>query len=299
MPSAPPPFVVILFFKCKFICRQGSRTHLAPVPQEDEYADDGRSSQRSKGSNPLYQSVPELTSESEPLMSAPGRRYEKNNKQQQQRRHKTPAVKNSASQEQLTTNQATADAAEKKKVKNVRFSNVRTQSMGYLESTIPLDDNDHHHHHHHYERVKSGQRSKAQRPKAAHAATVALKSPRQLWGSGGELCTDEFLIQVNYASATPPSPRHRRRNHAYVNTVAAAPAEAPSPEMSRRSTSLSSPDLVFDPVSNTVRIVYERRDENQGLYHRAACRDEGTMRIHAPSCNGRDCYRFAANESDL
>jgi hypothetical protein len=64
--------------------------------------------------------------------------------------------------------------------------------------------------------------------------------------SGEELCTDEFLV-FNY-NKSPDA-----RNVTVNKTVT---------DLKRAPSSASSPNLVFDPASNTARLVYGKQSNN-------------------------------------
>ena len=164
--------------------------------------------------------------------------------------------------------------------KNVRFSQ-RTQSLDYLETSFPA------------ERANEKHRPAAPANSTKLSADKDRRSNKRSnaradeWSSGEELCTDEFLIvyknksQLPRQSIDPVQERYKR------------------PSLTRSPSSTSSPNLVFDPVSNTAHIVYQdRRREPNKAY--PSCRSQGGQMIHAPSCvDGRACKRIHLNETSI
>jgi hypothetical protein len=157
-----------------------------------------------------------------------------------------------------------ANLQQPKKRKNVRFDQ-RAQSLDYLETSFPSDSP--------VEARKSGLKSPKSQPK---------KPPRPnknktTHGSGEELCTDEFVIRYH-----------------------GSPSKAPKPSvpLKRTPSSVSSPNLVFDPTSNTVRLVYDDERETPPK-PKAPCRRQGTLLIHVPPCDGISCLVIHRNETSL
>ncbi len=116
--------------------------------------------------------------------------------------------------------------------KNVRFSK-RTQSLDILEFPVesPVA-----------RRIKQ---YKAKSPKKVDKK----KMTKEYSSSGEELCTDEFLL-FNY-NKSPDA-----RNVTVNKTVT---------DLKRAPSSASSPNLVFDPASNTARLVYGKQSNNKSF----------------------------------
>ena len=155
-----------------------------------------------------------------------------------------------------------ANLQQPKKSKNVRFDQ-RAQSLDYLETSFPSDSP--------AGARKSGLKSPKNQPKKPPRPT---KKPQH--GSGEELCTDEFVI-VNYHGSPSKAPK-------------------PSVPLKRTPSSVSSPNLVFDPNSNTVRLVYDDEPESPP---KIQCRRQGTLLIHVPPCDGTSCLVIHRNETSI
>jgi hypothetical protein len=109
--------------------------------------------------------------------------------------------------------------------KNVRFSK-RTQSLDYLE--FPADS-------------PVARKIKQNKSKSPAKKPDKKKMTKEYSSSGEELCTDEFLL-FNYNKSPPDA-----RNKTVSKTIT---------DLKRVPSSTSSPNLVFDPASNTARLVY-------------------------------------------
>lgn len=97
-------------------------------------------------------------------------------------------------------------------------------------------------------------------------------------GSRDQLCNDEFLV-FNYSATDAPL---------HYNLPP------------KRETSVSSPNLVFDPVSNKVHIVYGKKIKANWQDRQNACHyDEGLVLKHSPFCNGKTCLIRVPNETEL
>ncbi|EFX86060.1 hypothetical protein DAPPUDRAFT_309040 [Daphnia pulex] len=114
--------------------------------------------------------------------------------------------------------------------KNVRFSK-RTQSLDILE--VPVES-------------PVARRIKQYKAKSPKKVDNKKKMTKEYSSSGEELCTDEFLL-FNY-NKSPDA-----RNVTVNKTVT---------ELKRAPSSASSPNLVFDPASNTARLVYGKQSNN-------------------------------------
>ena len=73
------------------------------------------------------------------------------------------------------------------------------------------------------------------------------KMTQEYSSSGEELCTDEFLL-LNY-NKSPASITDANKNKTVITSRQIT-------ELKRAPSSASSPNLVFDPASNTARLVY-------------------------------------------
>ena len=170
--------------------------------------------------------------------------------------------------------------------KNVRFSK-RTQSLDYIEAKrgSPAESR-------HNTKPNTGGKS----PKIGDNNKRNDKRYSKDWSSSGEeLCTDEFLI-VNYGN---------KSGIPAANKKAPQKPAKPAVALKRTPSSVSSPNLVFDPVSNTARIVFKDSPESDNRPSRA-CRRQGKEVIHAPACDGRSCFnssqrnqRVYLNETSL
>ena len=217
------------------------------MPQEDDGEvttgsdDRQQTGVRYKGSNLLYQSVPNFINKAA---------------------ENDDTTSSSASRNDTGDDRRPLLAGNRppKEKKNVRF-NVRAQSMGYLDSVVP-------------EETKRTRKSppKAVQPKLIH---------NQLSGSGDELCTDEFSF-ISYGS--PAKNRPVVSNYANASPV----VRRIDKKKKNSSEASSSPDLVYDPKTNTVRLTFTKPPVNR---RPTACRNEGSMRVHDPACNGKDCYQ--------
>jgi hypothetical protein len=114
--------------------------------------------------------------------------------------------------------------------KNVRFSK-RTQSLDILE--VPVES-------------PVARRIKQYKAKSPKKVDNKKKMTKEYSSSGEELCTDEFLV-FNY-NKSPDA-----RNVTVNKTVT---------DLKRAPSSASSPNLVFDPASNTARLVYGKQSNN-------------------------------------
>lgn len=158
--------------------------------------------------------------------------------------------------------------------KNVRFSK-RTHSLDYLETSFPMESPP----------VSQSRNVKpaSKYPQSDNKNQRDRKRQSKDWSSSGEeLCTDEFLI-------------------VYGNKPSPAPINAAKPikqvPLERRPSSASSPNLIFDPASNSVRLVY--KDKSAPTKPLKPCRRKGATIIHAPTCDGFSCQRANLNETSL
>lgn len=125
--------------------------------------------------------------------------------------------------------------------KNVRFSK-RTQSLDYLEKTADSPV------------VKRIKQNKLKSPnKIDEKKKLATK---EFSSSGEELCTDEFVL-LNYNHGNKKSQHVDGRPVGYPNKIPTGLKRSPS--------SASSPNLVFDPASNTARLVYGEQQSNKSF----------------------------------
>lgn len=163
--------------------------------------------------------------------------------------------------------------------KNVRFSK-RTQSLDYIETNFP------------FESPSDARRKKKQptskSPKSNKKTTNNKRYSKDWSSSGEELCTDEFFINVNYGN---------QKQSTGATPVKVPPQKLPKPgvALKRTPSSVSSPNLVFDPISNTARIVYEENFDEPPR----PCRKQGNRIIHTSTCDGRSCQRVYLNETSL
>lgn len=95
-------------------------------------------------------------------------------------------------------------------------------------------------------------------------------------GSGEQLATDEFSFYYDGRERKAPKPTRPLK----------------------RTDSKSSPNLVFDPTSNTVSIVYGNQDPRL-LQPRPPCRREGRKLVHVRQCDGRSCLLVHLNETSI
>jgi len=156
---------------------------------------------------------------------------------------------------------ATATApAKKSKKKNVHFVEVKTRSCGYLETM--------------------------------------LDGP----SSGHQSAADEFQFVTTARSG---GQRHYQRRP--LPPLPPLPSSPSTPSKSvdghgvgsslYSNWNVSSPELVFDPVTRTVRAGVSRTpsvdacEPDASDASRRHCTDSGSMRVHTSHCNGIDCYR--------
>jgi hypothetical protein len=135
--------------------------------------------------------------------------------------------------------------------KNVRFSK-RTQSLDYLSEFLPSDNNNSpvaRKIKQNNKLLKSPNNKKTNQKKMSREYSSSSSS-------GEELCTDEFLL-LNY-NKSPASITDANKNKT-VNT------RSQITELKRAPSSASSPNLVFDPASNTARLVYGEQQSNKSV----------------------------------
>ena len=126
--------------------------------------------------------------------------------------------------------------------KNVRFSK-RTQSLDYLSEFLPSDNNNSpvaRKIKQNNKLLKSPNNKKTNKKKMSREYSSSSSS-------GEELCTDEFLL-LNY-NKSPASITDANKNKTVITSRQIT-------ELKRAPSSASSPNLVFDPASNTARLVY-------------------------------------------
>ncbi|XP_045036446.1 serine/arginine repetitive matrix protein 1 isoform X1 [Daphnia magna] len=133
--------------------------------------------------------------------------------------------------------------------KNVRFSK-RTQSLDYLEKTSAESPV-----------VKRIKQHKSKSPNKIDEKKKRVT--KEFSSSGEELCTDEFLL-LNYNHSFKKSQQQNvvadasKRTVRYPNKILT--------DLKRSPSSASSPNLVFDPASNTARLVYgEQQQSNKSF----------------------------------
>ena len=150
----------------------------------------------------------------------------------------------------------------KKSKKNVRFNQV-SASLEYLETSFPLNDE-----------VVDVSVSKNRRYPVSRNSSIrkAFLNPiNRLMGSsppsGQEICTDEFVFKSPLIKAD--------------DSVVA-----------------SSPDLLFDSVSNSVQMIYSDRPVHKKTTP-MLCRRQGKIWTHVPPCNGVTCRHGLPIETSI
>ena len=123
--------------------------------------------------------------------------------------------------------------------KNVRFSK-RTQSLDYLSEFLPSDNNN-------SPVARKIKQNNKLLKSPNNKKTNKKKMTQEYSSSGEELCTDEFLL-LNY-NKSPASITDANKNKTVITSRQIT-------ELKRAPSSASSPNLVFDPASNTARLVY-------------------------------------------
>lgn len=165
-----------------------------------------------------------------------------------------------------------------KKKKNVRF-NQRTHSLEVLETSFPVDTPAD-------ALVKDEDRAKERRRRASKKSTG--RGIRSWKSSGDEICTDEFVI-MNYSEQT--------------DQAASTRVEALNPnrtlQLTRQLSSVSSPNLIFDPTTNTARLVFESRPKQPPRSPQDRCQRQGNCVMHAPTCDGQSCANAPWNETSI
>lgn len=126
--------------------------------------------------------------------------------------------------------------------KNVRFSK-RTQSLDYLSEFLPSDNNNN------SPVARKIKQNNKLLKSPNNKKTNKKKMSQEYSSSGEELCTDEFLL-LNY-NKSPASITDANKNKTVTMT-----SSRQITELKRAPSSASSPNLVFDPASNTARLVY-------------------------------------------
>lgn len=151
-----------------------------------------------------------------------------------------------------------------KKKKNVRF-NKRTHSLELLETSFPME-------------------TPADSPGRARRYDSTPKKRNKAWRkSGDELCTNEFFF-VNYSEQTKRP----------VGLEAVNPNR--TLQLSRQLSSVSSPNLVFDPATNTAHLVFNRTSPHPTQDH---CHRQRGCVIHAATCDGQSCANGPWNETSI
>lgn len=158
--------------------------------------------------------------------------------------------------------------------KNVRFSQ-RSQSLDYLETTFPLDYSNEMRNVSQSRKPAANSNDKKQRVK-----NRARPTSKDWSSSGEELCTDEFMIVYDNSSHIDPVNQKKRQDQV---------------PLAKTQTSANSLNLVIDPNSNKVQVVFK----DKPAVPQKPCRRKGAKMIHAPSCDGYSCQRVYQNETSL
>lgn len=208
--------------------------------------------------------------EDEPVGRQQQRQKREYNRQRHSIESREPLLKQSSGRAPIQHVYANLEPPVKK---NVRFSQ-RTHSLDYLETSFPFESPP--------EQMRF-LKPASKPPKNDNKNQQNKQRHSKDWSSSGEeLCTDEFLIV--YGNKPPVAP---------VN--AAKPRKKVSLE--RTPSSASSPNLIFDPVSNSVRLVF--KDKTAPVKPQKPCRRKGATVIHAQGCDGHSCRKVNLNETSL